>query len=226
MRTSLFAGFVAASVVLASVNVAPAVAQTTPADPAATNASQDTKNAQDPEGTDKTDSAETKDGAAKEGTDPADAVTALKDTRDAFRELSAATGAGENGEGSSLEALDRDPENDPLYIDPEKNPLKKVSSSEMFLSVTGKPAEGEEPDVAQAWAANSSIPDTANPVELWKQEAQGSAMMSSGLFNGDFAQSSAGSSQATSVLLPVIFGVMVIGQIIELIMRGVRMASR
>ena len=214
MRTSLLAGFVAASVVLASVNVAPAVAQTTPADPAATNASQDP------------DSAETKDGAAKEGTDPADAVTALKDTRDAFRELSAATGAGENGEGSSLEALDRDPENDPLYIDPEKNPLKKVSSSEMFLSVTGEPAEGEEPDVAQAWAANSSIPDTANPVELWKQEAQGSAMMSSGLFTGDFAQSSAGSSQATSVLLPVIFGVMVIGQIIELIMRGVRMASR
>lgn len=96
----------------------------------------------------------------------------------------------------------------------------------MFLSVTGEPAEGEEPDVAQAWAANSSIPDTANPVELWKQEAQGSAMMSSGLFNGDFAQSSAGSSQATSVIIPVMIGVAVIGQIIELIMRGVRMATR
>lgn len=51
-------------------------------------------------------------------------------------------------------------------------------------------------------------------------------MMSSGLFNGDFAQSSAGSSQATSVIIPVMIGVAVIGQIIELIMRGVRMATR
>ncbi|WCZ37739.1 hypothetical protein [Corynebacterium jeddahense] len=217
MRTSLLAGFVAASVVFASINAAPVMAQTDTPDPAASTPAENTGNTEN-----KADG--NKDDGAMDANAPADAAAALIDTRNAFRELSAATG--QDGEGSSLEALDRDPENDPLYIDPEKNPLKKVSSSEMFLSVTGEPAEGEEPDVAQAWAANSSIPDTANPVELWKQEAQGSAMMSSGLFNGDFAQSSAGSSQATSVIIPVMIGVAVIGQIIELIMRGVRMATR
>ena len=96
----------------------------------------------------------------------------------------------------------------------------------MFLEWTDGMEEGDGKDFVQAWARNSSVPDTANPVELWKQEAQGSAMMSSGLFTGDFAQSSAGSSQATSVIIPVMLGVLVIGSVIELIMRGVRMATQ
>lgn len=125
-----------------------------------------------------------------------------------------------------LEPLNPNPAEDPLYIDPEKNPFKAVSSSEMFLEWTDGMEEGEGKDFVQAWAAGSAVPDTANPVELLKQEIQGYAMMSSGLFTGDFEQSSRGSSQATSVILPVFIGVLVIGQIIELVMRGMRMATR
>lgn len=161
-----------------------------------------------------------------------DPAEALQDTIENFAKLSDATSSSNEGadgtatDGGLIDALDQDPENDPLYIDPEKNPLKKVSSSEMFLEWTDGIAEGDGKDVVQAWAANSSIPDTANPIELWKAEAQGSAQMSSGLFTGDFAQSSAGSSQRTSVWLTVVIGVMVVGQLIELVMRGVRMAQQ
>lgn len=125
-----------------------------------------------------------------------------------------------------LTKLNPNPAKDPLYIDPEKNPLKEVSSSEMFLDWTKDMEEGEGKEFVQAWATGSSIPDTANPVELFKQELQGSSMMAKGLFTGDFAQSSRGSSQSTSVILAVFLGVMVIGQVVELIMRGVRTVTR
>lgn len=163
---------------------------------------------------------------------PVDPAGALQDTIENFAKLSDVSnsskegGDGKGTDGGLIDALEQDPENDPLYIDPEKNPLKKVSSSEMFLEWTDGMAEGDGKDVVQAWAANSSIPDTANPIELWKAEAQGAAQMSSGLFTGDFAQSSAGSSQRTSVWLTVVIGVMVVGQLIELVMRGVRMAQQ
>lgn len=211
MRKSLIAGVTAGALVLAGLNAPSATSQTKP------------------EGTGIT----------------AEDAEVLRNTADAFEKLSAEGNSSSSEESSSsktdnkkkgprkpgdpspdLEWLDQDPENDPLYIDPEKNPLKKVSSSEMFLEVTDKPANGEDPNVAQAWAANSSIPDTANPIELLKQEAQGSSMMWEGLFTGDFAMSSAGSSQATSVWLSTVIGIAVIGQIIELIMRGIRMAQR
>lgn len=111
MRTSLMAGFVAASVVFASINAAPVMAQTDTPDPAASTPAENTGNTEN-----KADG--NKDDGAMDANAPADATAALIDTRNAFRELSAATG--QDGEGSSLEALDRDPENDPLYIDPEK----------------------------------------------------------------------------------------------------------
>lgn len=205
MRQTNIAGIVAGALVFTSLAV-PAKAQETPADNS--NASE------------------------TDTTAPADPAEALQDTFENFAELSdvsssAGDGAGGTAtDGGLIDALDQDPENDPLYIDPEKNPLKKVSSSEMFLKWTDGMAEGDGKDVVQAWAANSSIPDTANPIELWKAEAQGSAQMSSGLFTGDFAQSSAGSSQRTSVWLTVVIGVMVVGQLIELVMRGVRMAQQ
>lgn len=125
----------------------------------------------------------------------------------------------------ALEWLDTDPYSDPLYIDPDKNPLKKVSSSQMFLDWTEDLPEGEGKDFVQGWAVGSAIPDTANPVELFKQELQGSSMMSSGIFTGDWAQSSRGSSQATSVIIPVLLGLLVIGQTTELVMRGLRSAG-
>jgi len=211
MRKSLIAGVTAGALVLAGLNAPSATSQTKP------------------EGI----------GINAEDTE------VFRQTADAFEKLSAEGTSSNSGESSSsktdnkknkgprkpgdpspeLEGLNPDPENDPLYIDPEKNPLKEVSSSEMFLEWTDGMEEGDGKDFVQAWARNSSVPDTANPVELWKQEAQGSAMMSSGFFSGDFAQSSAGSSQATSVLIPVFLGMLVIGSLIELIMRGVRMAQ-
>jgi len=212
MRKSLIAGVTAGALVLAGLN--------------APSATSETKS----EGT---------------GINTEDAEVFRK-TADAFEKLSAEGNSSSSGESSSsktdnkkknngprkpgdpspgLEGLNPDPENDPLYIDPEKNPLKEVSSSDMFLEWTDDMEEGDGKDFVQAWARNSSVPDTANPVELWKQEAQGSAMMSSGFFTGDFAQSSAGSSQATSVLIPVFLGVLVIGSLIELVMRGIRMAQ-
>lgn len=200
MRQTHIAGIAAAALVATSVFALPATAQETP------------------------------EGQGTEGTEnnqqlSPEALEALRDGSASLQVLSDEGSSSNDGEGSSLEALDPDPENDPLYIDPEKNPFKKVSSSEMFLEWTDGMEEGEGKEFVQAWARNSSVPDTANPIELWKQEAQGSAMMSSGLFTGDFAQSSAGSSQATSVLIPVILGFIVVGQLIELIMRGIRMAT-
>ena len=211
MRKSLIAGVTAGALVLAGLNAPSATSQTKPAGTGIT-----------------TEDAE-----------------ALRNTADAFEKLSAESNSSSSEESSSsktdnkkkgprkpgdpspgLEALDHDPENDPLYLDPEKNPLKEVSSSDMFLEWTDGMEEGDGKDFVQAWARNSSVPDTANPAELWKQEAQGSAMMSSGFFTGDFAQSSAGSSQATSVLIPVFLGLLVIGSLIELVMRGIRMAQQ
>ena len=211
MRKSLIAGVTAGALVLAGLNAPSATSQTKP------------------EGT---------------GINAEDAEVFRK-TADAFEKLSAEGNSSSSEESSSsktdnkkkgprkpgdpspgLEALDHDPEKDPLYLDPEKNPLDKVSSSDMFLEWTDSMEEGEGKDFVQAWARNSSVPDTANPAELWKQEAQGSAMMSSGFFTGDFAQSSAGSSRATSVLIPVFLGLLVIGSLIELVMRGIRMAQQ
>ncbi|MDK8879532.1 hypothetical protein [Corynebacterium sp. MSK008] len=211
MRKSLIAGVTAGALVLAGLNAPSATSQTKPAGTGIT-----------------TEDAEV-----------------LRNTADAFEKLSESNSSSSEGSSSSttdekentgprkpgdpspgLEGLNPDPENDPLYIDPEKNPLKKVSSSEMFLEWTDGMEEGDGKDFVQAWARNSSVPDTANPVELWKQEAQGSAMMSSGFFTGDFAQSSAGSSQATSVLIPVFLGMLVIGSVVELVMRGIRMAQQ
>lgn len=212
MRKSLITGVTAGALVLAGLNAPSATSQTKP------------------EGT---------------GITTEDAEV-LRNTADAFEKLSESNSSSSEGSSSStdndkkkekgprkpgdpspgLEGLNPDPDNDPLYINPEKNPLKEVSSSNMFLEWTDGMEEGDGKDFVQEWARNSSVPDTANPVELWKQEAQGSAMMSSGFFTGDFAQSSAGSSQATSVLIPVFLGVLVIGSLIELVMRGIRMAQQ
>lgn len=127
------------------------------------------------------------------------------------------------GSDARVSALDPNP-NDPLKL-PEDNVLDKVSSSEMFLEWTDGMEAGTGRDVVRSWAANSSVPQTANPVELLKQEVQGSAQMSSGLFTGDFALSSGGSSKSASVVLTVLVGWLVLGSLVELIMRGARMAG-
>lgn len=200
MRKSLVTG-VAASLLLAGALVAPtASAQTV-----------------SPTGTGANSSAETSSSADNAG------EKTTGSTRDETKNVPASPSIGKRSD--ALEFLDADPYTDPLYIDPDKNPLKKVSSSEMFMDWTKDMPEGGGKDFVQGWAAGSTIPDTANPIELWKQEVQGLGMMSSGLFTGDFAQSSRGSSQATSVIIPVLVGSLVIGQLIELVMRGLRMAG-
>ena len=143
--------------------------------------------------------------------------------RDTTKNVPKRSKLGEPSDG--LKALDPDPYSDPMYIDPDKNPFKNVSSSEMFLDWTKDMEPGEGKDFVQAWAVGSAVPDTANPVELLKQEIQGSSMMVNGLFTGDFAQSSRGSSQSSSVILTVLLGVFVAGQALELVMRGLRLAG-
>lgn len=159
-----------------------------------------------------------------------EAAKALQDLSTQMDALSQEGGSAEGSQSSDADpsdpripALDPNP-NDPLKF-PEDNPLDKISSSELFLDWTKDMEEGDGKEFVQAWARNSSIPDTANPIELWKMEAQGSAQMSSGLFTGDFPLSSGGSSQATSVLFTVMFAGLIFGSVIELIMRGLRMAG-
>lgn len=200
MRKTLATG-VTASLLLAGALVAPSASAQT-AQPASSGAESSTERSSSTDNT----------GEKKLGS-----------SRDETKNVPPAPSVGKRSDG--LEFLDVDPYTDPLYIDPDKNPLKTVSSSEMFMDWTKDMPEGEGKDFVQGWAAGSSIPDTANPIELWKQEVQGLGMMSSGLFTGDFAQSSRGSSQATSVIIPVVVGSIVIGQLIELVMRGLRMAG-
>ena len=125
-------------------------------------------------------------------------------------------------EGEKKSSLDQDPENDPLYIPPEKNPVQKISSSELFLKWTDDMPEGDGKDFVQGWAKGSSIPSTANPLEWTKAEVQGSSNMVRGLFTGNFAQSSQGSSQATAPVVLAMLSVFLVGQTVELIMRGLR----
>jgi len=132
----------------------------------------------------------------------------------------------QNKDASSSADLKLDPANDPLYINPAENPLQSVNSSDMFLDLARDMEPGPARDAALAWARGSSIPNTANPIELSKQELQGSSMMFNGLAEGDWAQSSRGSSQATSVILTIAIGSMVVGQLIELLMRGLRTVQR
>ncbi|WP_301925165.1 hypothetical protein [Corynebacterium glaucum] len=129
-------------------------------------------------------------------------------------------------EASSSSDLKLDPTNDPLSTNQEGNPLQAVSSSDMFLDLAKGMEPGPARDAAIAWARGSSIPNTVNPIELSKQELQGSSMMFNGLTEGDWAQSSRGSSQATSVMLTIAIGSMVVGQLIELLMRGLRTVQR
>lgn len=162
-------------------------------------------------------------------TTPTGSPSALAETASPDTPTSSSSGTNEatgndaaDSKGEKSSSLDQDTENDPLYIPPEKNPVQKISSSELFLKWTDGMTEGDGKDFVQGWAKGSSIPSTANPVEWTKAELQGSSNMVRGLFTGNFAQSSQGSSQATAPVLLGFFSVLLIGQAIELIMRGLR----
>ena len=79
---------------------------------------------------------------------------------------------------------------------------------------------------AAEWVDNLTIPDTANPRDLTKQELAGFRTMTEGLLSGDAEKAASGLGQAVSVILAVFVSVVVVGQLVELVMRGIRNAGR
>lgn len=106
-----------------------------------------------------------------------------------------------------------------------ENPLRDILSAESLIDWASELPEGTRQDLAQGWTAGSSVPDSLNPVELARQEVAGFGMMSSGLENGDLAQSSRGAAQVASVAATVFVAWLVLGQSTELVMRGLRTAG-
>lgn len=84
----------------------------------------------------------------------------------------------------------------------------------------------EVQNVAQSSEPQSSVPDSVKPVEWLRQEVGGYVKMSSGLANADAEEFAEGIRQATSVLVPVFIGTIAIGSVVELVMRGLRMANQ
>lgn len=80
--------------------------------------------------------------------------------------------------------------------------------------------------VTQSSETQSSAPDSVKPVELLKKEVCGYVQMSSGLVNADAEEFAAGFRQAAGVLIPVFLGTIAIGSVVELVMRGLRMANQ
>lgn len=72
----------------------------------------------------------------------------------------------------------------------------------------------------------SSVPDSVNPVELLKKEVGGYIQMSSGLAQADPDAFTEGFRQTAEVLVPVFLGTIAIGSVVELVMRGLRMANQ
>lgn len=97
-------------------------------------------------------------------------------------------------------------------------------------SITALPTAGAQTgsssDVAGSSADGSSNPSSVNPIELGKKELDGSSQMSSGLSAGDWDQFSQGAKQAMSAWLTIFVASIVLGQLVELVMRGLRMVQR
>lgn len=81
-------------------------------------------------------------------------------------------------------------------------------------------------DGTQSSETQSSVSDSVKPVEWLKQEVGGYANMSSGLITADADKFAEGFRQAASVLVPVFLGTIAIGSVVELVMRGLRMANQ
>lgn len=79
---------------------------------------------------------------------------------------------------------------------------------------------------AAGWTDNLAVPDTANPRELTKRELDGFRTMAEGVVSGDTDKAASGFGQAVSVILAVFVSVVVVGQLVELVMRGIRNAGR
>lgn len=106
--------------------------------------------------------------------------------------------------------------------------------STLFLGAVEAPAAQVAPAAASdtrdertaEWVDNLTIPDTANPRELTKRELDGFRTMAEGVVSGDREQAASGLGQAVSVILAVFVSVVVVGQLVELVMRGIRNAGR
>lgn len=106
--------------------------------------------------------------------------------------------------------------------------------STLFLGTVEAPAAQAAPaatsdtrdERAAGWTDNLTIPDTVNPRELTKRELDGFRTMAEGVVSGDREQAASGLGQAVSVILAVFVSVVVVGQLVELVMRGIRNAGR
>ena len=89
---------------------------------------------------------------------------------------------------------------------------------------TAQPSEVE--GGTQSSKTHSSVSDSVKPVEWLEQEVDGYVQMSSGLANADAEKFAEGFRQAASVLVPVFLGTIAFGSVVELVMRGLRMANQ
>ncbi|AIL96830.1 hypothetical protein [Corynebacterium ureicelerivorans] len=70
------------------------------------------------------------------------------------------------------------------------------------------------------------MPDSVKPVEWLKQEVGGYADMPPGLLTADTEKFADGFEQAARVLVPVFVGTIAIVSVVELVVRGRRMANQ
>ena len=95
------------------------------------------------------------------------------------------------------------------------------------LQPPGATAQSSERQyVTQSSETQSSAPDSVKPVELLEKEVGGYVKMSSGLVNANAEEFAEGFRQAASVLVPVFLGTIAFGSVVELVMRGLRMANQ
>lgn len=104
--------------------------------------------------------------------------------------------------------------------------LESLGSSEFIRDQADQLEPGSVQGALQGFADGSTVPESFNPIDLAQREAEGSSLMSSGSSAGDVALSARGMGQALSVLVAVWLTVAVLGQIMELIMRGIRVVGR
>lgn len=81
-------------------------------------------------------------------------------------------------------------------------------------------------DVTQSSKTQSSVSDSVKPVEWLKQEVGGYADMPPGLLTADTEKFADGFEQAARVLVPVFVGTIAIVSVVELVVRGRRMANQ
>lgn len=98
--------------------------------------------------------------------------------------------------------------------------VRETLQSSNWMSQLGQSSNADTP-VLDAWVSGSTLPNSLNPVDLANREIVALSQMSS----GDVALSAQGSSQLIGSWVVWALIVTAIGQVIELVMRGLRLAQ-